>query len=169
MSLMNNRWKKTVIRSTRFSPALMDMIKAECKYRRIDFSNYIRLAATAAMKHSKKSHNCRGLKGQHAITYKINKGMTMTNHIGPKRRLKPFKQFSPECVGGTQQREALGETLNEDAIEMGNHGSFGDCDRQCIEEAEAHQASTNRSSGEDGPGRGADRDRKVLQRQSHND
>ena len=52
---MDNRWKKTVIRSTRFSPALMDMIKTECKCRRIDFSNYIRLAATAAMKHSKKS------------------------------------------------------------------------------------------------------------------
>jgi hypothetical protein len=52
---MDNRWKKTVIRSTRFSPGLMDMIKTECKCRRIDFSNYIRLAATAAMKHSKKS------------------------------------------------------------------------------------------------------------------
>ena len=47
---MDNRWKKTVKRSTRFSPVLMDMIKTECKCRRIDFSNYIRLAATAAMK-----------------------------------------------------------------------------------------------------------------------
>ena len=41
---MDNRWKKTVMRSTRFSPVLMDMIKIECKCRRIDFSNYIRLA-----------------------------------------------------------------------------------------------------------------------------
>ena len=41
--------------STRFSPVLIDMIKTECKCRRIDFSNYIRLAATAAMKHTKKS------------------------------------------------------------------------------------------------------------------
>ena len=55
ISLMDNRWKKTVIRSTRFSPVLMDMIKTECKCRRIDFSNYIRLAATACMKHSKKT------------------------------------------------------------------------------------------------------------------
>ena len=52
---MDTRWKKTVIRSTWFSPALMDMIKTECKCRRIDFSNYIRLAVTAAMKHNKKS------------------------------------------------------------------------------------------------------------------
>ena len=55
ISLMDNRWKKTVIRSTRFSPVLMDMIRTECKCRRIDFSNYIRLAATAAMKHNKKT------------------------------------------------------------------------------------------------------------------
>ena len=55
ISLMDNRWKKTVIRSTRFSPVLMDMIKTECKCRRIDFSNYILFAATAAMKHNKKS------------------------------------------------------------------------------------------------------------------
>ena len=51
---MDNRWKKTVIRSTRFSPVLMDMIKTECKCRRIDFSNYIRLAATAAMKQNER-------------------------------------------------------------------------------------------------------------------
>ena len=60
---MHNRWKKTVIRSTRFSPVLMDMIKTECKCRRIDFSNYIRLAATAAMKHSKKSGTAEAPKG----------------------------------------------------------------------------------------------------------
>ena len=30
-SLMDSRWKKTVIRSTRFSPVLMDMIKTECR------------------------------------------------------------------------------------------------------------------------------------------
>jgi hypothetical protein len=51
---MDNRWKKTVIRSTRFSPVLIDMIKTECRCRRIDFSNYIRLAAKAAM-HNRKS------------------------------------------------------------------------------------------------------------------
>ena len=45
ISLMDNSWKKTVIRSTRFSPVLMDMIKTECKCGRIDFSNYIRFAA----------------------------------------------------------------------------------------------------------------------------
>jgi hypothetical protein len=39
----------------RFSPVLMDTIKTECKCRRIDFSNYIRFAAKAAMKHTKKS------------------------------------------------------------------------------------------------------------------
>ena len=60
---MDNRWKKTVIRSTRFSPVLMDMIKTECKCRRIDFSNYIRLAATAAMKHNKKSGTAEAAKG----------------------------------------------------------------------------------------------------------
>ena len=60
---MDNRWKKTVIRSTRFSPVLMDMIKNECKCRRIDFSNYIRLAATAAMKHSKKSVSAKASRG----------------------------------------------------------------------------------------------------------
>ena len=46
----------------------MDMIKTECKCRRIDFSNYIRLAATAAMKHSKKSGSAETLKGQYAIS-----------------------------------------------------------------------------------------------------
>ena len=60
---MDNRWKKTVIRSTRFSPVLMDMIKTECKRRRIDCSSYIRLAATAAMKHSKKSGSAGASKG----------------------------------------------------------------------------------------------------------
>ena len=35
--------------------------------------------------------------------------------------------------------------------------------------AEAHQASANRSIGEDGPGRDADRDCAKLQRQSHDD
>ena len=49
--LMDDRWKKTV-----FSRALMDMIgMTECKCRRIDFSNYIRLEATAAMKQNSKS------------------------------------------------------------------------------------------------------------------
>ena len=47
----------------------------------------------------------------------------MTNHIISKRRLKPFKQFLPECVGGTRQREALGKTLTEDTIEMAITGA----------------------------------------------
>ena len=51
--MIDNHWKKTVIRSIRFSPALMDMIKTECEYRGIDFSNYIRYAAMVAMKHNK--------------------------------------------------------------------------------------------------------------------
>lgn len=51
--MSNNNVKKTVIRSTRFSPALMDMVKKECAYRGIDFSNYIRNAATVAMRHNK--------------------------------------------------------------------------------------------------------------------
>ena len=51
--MIDNHWKKTVIRSTRYSPALMDRIKTECEYRGIDFSNYIRYAATVAMKHNK--------------------------------------------------------------------------------------------------------------------
>ena len=62
-SLMDSRWKKTVIRSTRFSPVLMDMIKTECKCRRIDFSNYIRLAATAAMKHKKETGSAKASRG----------------------------------------------------------------------------------------------------------
>ena len=75
---MDNRWKKTVIRSTRFSPVLMDMIKTECKCRRIDFSNYIRLAATAAMKHNKKSGTAEASKGN--VETQQEK-MKMTNHI----------------------------------------------------------------------------------------
>jgi hypothetical protein len=49
--LTEDHWKKTITRSIRFSPALRDMIKVECEYRGIDFSQYIRYAATAAMKH----------------------------------------------------------------------------------------------------------------------
>jgi hypothetical protein len=35
----------------------MDTIKTECEYRGIDFSNYIRYAATVAMKYSKAELN----------------------------------------------------------------------------------------------------------------
>ncbi len=47
----------------------------------------------------------------------------MTSHIVPKRRLKPFKQFLPECFHGSGQWHALGKTLNEDAIEMAITGA----------------------------------------------
>ena len=109
---MDNRWKKTVIRSTRFSPVLMDMIKTECKCRRIDFSNYIRFAATAAMKHSKKSGTAEASKRKRTNS---TREMNMTDHIVSKRRLKPFKQFLPEHLQSSGQWQALGKTLNEDA------------------------------------------------------
>ena len=88
---MDNRWKKTVIRSTRFSPVLMDMIKTECKCRRMDFSNYIRLAATAAMKHTKKSGSAEAPKGN------------VENHQGkeydrPHRAKATFEAFQPFFV-----------------------------------------------------------------------
>ena len=41
----------------------------------------------------------------------------MTNHIISKRRLRPFKWFLPECVGGTRQREAFGKKLTEETID----------------------------------------------------
>ena len=123
---MDNRWKKTVIRSTRFCPVLMDMVReTECKSRRIDFSNYIRLAATAAMKHNKESGSCRDLKGQHAITYKLHKGMKMTNHIISKRRLKPFNQFLPECFRRHTIKGSLGQKLTEETLDWAITGASG--------------------------------------------
>ena len=98
---MDNRWKKTVIRSTRFSPVLMDTTKTECKCRRIDFSNYIRFAATAAMKHSKKSGSAEASKDNRR---KSPREKNMTDHIVPKRGLRPFKRFLPECFRRTRQR-----------------------------------------------------------------
>ena len=47
----------------------------------------------------------------------------MTNHIVSKRRLKPFKQFLPEHLQSSGQWQALGKTLNEDAIEMAITGA----------------------------------------------
>ena len=47
----------------------------------------------------------------------------MTNHIISKRRLKPFKQFLPECFSGTRQREALGKKLNEEALDWAITGA----------------------------------------------
>ena len=47
----------------------------------------------------------------------------MTNHIVPKRRLKPFKQFLPECFGGTRQREALGKKLTEETLDWAITGA----------------------------------------------
>ena len=53
----------------------------------------------------------------------------MTDHILPKRRLEPFKQFfqspveQPEHLQSSGQWQALGKTLNEDAIEMAINGA----------------------------------------------
>ena len=47
----------------------------------------------------------------------------MTNHIVPKRGLKPFKQFLPEHLQSFGQRQAVGKALNEDAIEMAITGA----------------------------------------------
>ena len=42
----------------------------------------------------------------------------MTDHIISKRRLKPFSRFLSERLQNSEQWQALGKTLNEDAIEM---------------------------------------------------
>ena len=47
----------------------------------------------------------------------------MTNHIISKRRLNLFKQFLPERLQSSGQWQALGKTLNEDAIEMAITGA----------------------------------------------
>ena len=47
----------------------------------------------------------------------------MTNHIISKRRLKPFKLFLPERFQGSEQRQALGKKLNEDAIDLAITGA----------------------------------------------
>ena len=47
----------------------------------------------------------------------------MTNHIISKRCLKPFKQFLPECVGGTRQSEALGKKLTEETLDLAITGA----------------------------------------------
>lgn len=53
-TLTDNRLKKTEFRSFRLSPVLLDMIRIECQYRELDFSEYIRYAALAIMKHGNK-------------------------------------------------------------------------------------------------------------------
>ena len=47
----------------------------------------------------------------------------MTNHIISKRRLNLFKQFLPERLQSSGHRQALGKTLNEDAIDMAITGA----------------------------------------------
>ena len=47
----------------------------------------------------------------------------MTDHILPKRRLDPFKQFLPEHLQSSGQWQALGKTLNEDTIDMAITGA----------------------------------------------
>ncbi len=48
--LIDDHWKKTIFRSFRLSPALLEMIKIECEFRNLGFSDYLRYAALAAMK-----------------------------------------------------------------------------------------------------------------------
>ena len=47
----------------------------------------------------------------------------MTNHIISKRRLRPFKRFLPESVGGTRQREASGKKLTEETLDWAITGA----------------------------------------------
>jgi hypothetical protein len=45
-----NKWKQTIIKSFRLSPALLDMIEAECRVKRTRFSKFVRYAVNAALK-----------------------------------------------------------------------------------------------------------------------
>jgi hypothetical protein len=45
------RQTKDIIKSFRLSRELLDLINQECRYRNLDFSAYIRHAATLALKH----------------------------------------------------------------------------------------------------------------------
>lgn len=83
--MIDNHLKKTVIRSTRFSPALIDIIKTECAYRRIDFSNHIRNATTVAMKHNIKSGSAEASKGQTGNNVEFKKRIEYDNLPEPKR------------------------------------------------------------------------------------
>ena len=47
----------------------------------------------------------------------------MTGPFISKRRLKPFSHFLPEHLRSSGQWQALGKTLNEDAIEMAITGA----------------------------------------------
>jgi hypothetical protein len=46
-----SKWTKDIIKSFRLSRELLDLINHECQYRNLDFSAYIRHAATLALKH----------------------------------------------------------------------------------------------------------------------
>lgn len=50
--VIDSRWKKSIFRTFRLSPALMEMIKVECQRRGTDFSSYMRDAAISAMKYA---------------------------------------------------------------------------------------------------------------------
>jgi hypothetical protein len=41
----------------------------------------------------------------------------MTNQIGSKRRLKPFKHFLPKRFRSKRQKRSLGKALNEETFE----------------------------------------------------
>ena len=47
----------------------------------------------------------------------------MTDHIISKRRLKPFSRFLSERLQSSEQWQALGKKLNEEAIEMAITGA----------------------------------------------
>ena len=44
------KWKQTIIKSFRLSPALLDMIDTECRVQRTHFSKFVRYAVIAALK-----------------------------------------------------------------------------------------------------------------------
>jgi hypothetical protein len=45
-----NKWKQTIIKSFRLSPALLAMVETECRVQRTRFSKFVRYAVIAALK-----------------------------------------------------------------------------------------------------------------------
>jgi hypothetical protein len=48
--LNDPKWRHTVIKGFRISPALFEMVESECRSRRTHFSEFIRYAIVATMK-----------------------------------------------------------------------------------------------------------------------
>jgi hypothetical protein len=44
------KWKQTIIKSFRMSPALLNLVEAECRAKRTRFSKFVRYAVIAALK-----------------------------------------------------------------------------------------------------------------------